>query len=338
MKYKCIYCGEEKKSSEFNREHVLPGAFGKFKNNYVLHNVVCKDCNQEFGESIEWVLSYDTFEGHLRYNYEIKKRIKAQRTNNLEIRIDEGELKGCPAEINEENEVVPQKGCIGIYDNEKGQYSFFYLDNIFVRDKLPCKYFNAENKVYFLFDFNDDETKNRLVQLGYNLDFKNDSIPIKFDGSVDVHFRRILDSDIGRAVSKIAFNYLAYKYGTEYVNLECFNPIRDFIKYDKGDVNDYVSLQDEPLLQIEKERSQRVLGHLIGLEWLQDGKVIAYVSLFSTIVFKIILTKNVTIYFNKNSCGVFFNLNPEHREIISMEKSDSSSLLHALGIKIRRNI
>ena len=44
MKYKCIYCKQEKDGSEFNREHVVPRMMGTYENGFVLNSYeVCEE-------------------------------------------------------------------------------------------------------------------------------------------------------------------------------------------------------------------------------------------------------------------------------------------------------
>ena len=49
----CIYCRAT--GVVFDRDHVIPEAFGMFENNFVL-TCVCKSCNKFFGDELELVL------------------------------------------------------------------------------------------------------------------------------------------------------------------------------------------------------------------------------------------------------------------------------------------
>lgn len=72
MNSTCIYCKEPKPVSEFDREHVLPEAFGKFKDALVLHDAVCSDCNQYFGNTLDNRLARGSMEGAVPYFRGIK--------------------------------------------------------------------------------------------------------------------------------------------------------------------------------------------------------------------------------------------------------------------------
>src|SRR5205814_9517651 len=65
----CIYC--QGSGVKFNREHVIPEAFGKFKDNFVL-TCVCVNCNQFFGDELELVLGRNSREAILRLHHGVK--------------------------------------------------------------------------------------------------------------------------------------------------------------------------------------------------------------------------------------------------------------------------
>ena len=68
---RCIYCLANKPESQFNREHVIPEAFGVFQQNLVL-DCVCQACNDFFGRDLDLKLGRDTIEGLDRFRYGLK--------------------------------------------------------------------------------------------------------------------------------------------------------------------------------------------------------------------------------------------------------------------------
>ena len=68
---RCIYCTVEKDADGFNRDHVIPEAFGLFEGNFVL-TCVCVTCNQFFGDTLELKLARDSLEGHDRVRVGLK--------------------------------------------------------------------------------------------------------------------------------------------------------------------------------------------------------------------------------------------------------------------------
>lgn len=69
----CIYCRLDKPPDDFNREHVVQEAFGRFKNNLVLHELVCEECNEYFGNGLDLALARDSLEGLHRYERGLKE-------------------------------------------------------------------------------------------------------------------------------------------------------------------------------------------------------------------------------------------------------------------------
>ena len=67
--YKCTYCLRLFSEAEFNREHVMPQHLGKFRENLVLSNAVCCDCNKTLEDQLELWLGRDSVEGLHRWRF-----------------------------------------------------------------------------------------------------------------------------------------------------------------------------------------------------------------------------------------------------------------------------
>ena len=62
---RCIYCKQV--DVQFNREHVIPEAFGTFgADTMILEGQVCKPCNSTLGGRLDLVLARDSWESRLR--------------------------------------------------------------------------------------------------------------------------------------------------------------------------------------------------------------------------------------------------------------------------------
>jgi HNH endonuclease len=82
----CIYC--KKLNVVFNREHVIPKAFGSFgAETMVLKNSVCQTCNEDFGKEIDQVLSRDSFEDLLRAQILGPQRKKRERFRSRRVKM-----------------------------------------------------------------------------------------------------------------------------------------------------------------------------------------------------------------------------------------------------------
>ena len=69
----CIYCENSKPAHLFNKEHVFPQAFGKFQNNFTLVDMVCQECNNYFGKTLDMDLGRESWEGLKRFEHGVKR-------------------------------------------------------------------------------------------------------------------------------------------------------------------------------------------------------------------------------------------------------------------------
>lgn len=87
---RCIYCRRE--GVEFDREHVIPEAFGTFEPvSFFLYDTVCKDCNGHLGRTIDLALSRDSVEALLRFRYGTKPASEAGDLPYRKIRLKIGQ-------------------------------------------------------------------------------------------------------------------------------------------------------------------------------------------------------------------------------------------------------
>jgi hypothetical protein len=93
-----------------------------------------------------------------------------------------------------------------------------------------------------------------------------------------------IDVILYRAFSKIAFNYLAYCEGREFVLSDDFDGIRAFIRWGKGESREYFDAHTKPILIEEKRmRKRKWPGHFIVLEW-RDSALVGRLSFFNSVV------------------------------------------------------
>jgi len=106
-----------------------------------------------------------------------------------------------------------------------------------------------------------------------------------------------IDPIIYRAISKIAFNYLAYNTDKEFVLKEDFDGIRNFIRYGKGNTEDYFNVNEPSILYKDRilkkyYKGKKVTnGHLIILEW-RGSKIISKISIFNLTTYLVKLCKS----------------------------------------------
>jgi hypothetical protein len=127
------------------------------------------------------------------------------------------------------------------------------------------------------------------------------------------------DRVIMHGVCKIAFNYLSFVAGKDFVLSENFDNIRNFIRYNKGNSVDFVNLNEPPILhddqQFEKFGIKITEGHLIILGYKNDG-VFSKVSLFNTITYGIFLCRKIEGIYIPIKSGHHFDV--KEKEVSSL--------------------
>lgn len=324
MKTKCIYCLKDKSSSQYQkREHVMPQCYGTFTpNNLILNKTVCDECNQYFGEKIELYLGRDTIEGVKRYKYGIKPRKLPKRHKRLEIKIyEEGELKNMivmpkPSGVYGEID-LPTVTQAGFFNKDKQEYDYFEPQDMPTAKELKEHGYELEKKIIDLIANNDEDMNCLLGAL------KEKGIDIKLGKEIEwpenkkgkkilVKVTPIIDRIIYRGLSKIAFNYLARVVGKEFVLLKDFNGIRNFIRYDEGNSNDYFRGREQPILyedRILRRYNMKVTnGHLIVVEWRRTN-LISKISIFNMATYLIRFCRNFSGVWRPINYGHHFDIN-----------------------------
>lgn len=340
MKTKCIYCLKDKSSRQYQkREHVMPQCYGKFTpNNLILYKTVCDECNQYFGEKIEFYLGRDTIEGVVRYKYGIKPRKLPKRHKRLEIKIyKEGELKNIivmpkPSGVHGEIDLEPVTQA-GFFNKDKQEYDYFEPQDMPTAKELKEHGYELEKKIIDLIA-NNDEDMNCLLRV-----LKEKGMDIKLGKEIEwpenkegrktlVKVIPIIDRIIYRGLSKIAFNYLAHVVGKDFVLLEDFNGIRNFIRYDEGNSNDYFCGKEQPILY-----EDRILGkynmkvtevHLIIVEW-RGMDLISKISIFNMATYLIRFCRNFSGIWRPISYGHHFDINS--KEVSELITASSQLML-----------
>lgn len=112
-----------------------------------------------------------------------------------------------------------------------------------------------------------------------------------------------------RAVAKIAFNYLAYIEGADFVRHPAFDKARHYIRWGLKPGYKMIDVSEEPILADELVEGQRRLGHLITVNWAEDGiSVLSQVSLMNWLTYSICLAADFTGPPPALCSGHFFNI------------------------------
>ena len=299
---KCIYCLQERTAKDFKkREHVISQCFGTFTpDNLILYQSVCDECNQYFGDKIELYLGRDTIEGIERYKHGIKPR-KQPKHKRIKFKIAEGQLAGIivTPKYSEGKDIIDIEPVlqVGIFNKLLNRFDYYELDDIPAFDQLK-KQGRELKGLKFDFIYKDKHELNilleRLKGKGYK-EVKMDTDKewpdfVKRRNQTLVAGEIKIDRIIYRGICKIVFNYLTYIQGKEFVLSSNFDEIRNFIRYDKGNYNDFFFVNQPHILandrKLSKFNAKETCGHLVVLGW--NGMTLqGRISLFNLNAYKI---------------------------------------------------
>ncbi len=293
---KCIYCCAEKRTEEFTkREHVIPQAFGKFKNNLTLIKKVCDDCNQYFGDTLEIALARDTPEGIMRFVHGIKEpneyKTIGKKTRLNSIISKEGIIRDAFMKFTIKNESfgIEPKEQIGFLRKDKNVYDFYLLSDF--PSSIDKNAYNLKDKkgIFYLCDF--EKAKSVLKKLGIPLRENVTERPL-FNNieTLNTNLIYTFDNIILRAICKISFNYFAKWNTTDDILDNNFNNIREFIRNGTFPPTDFFNHNNRPILKSDSPESNQRLCHIITIEPdINNEFIISRISLFNHSAFTILL-------------------------------------------------
>lgn len=312
----CIYCLQDKGKEHFKKvEHVMPQSFGKFEDNITLIDTVCDECNQYFGDNLETFLARDTYEGIQRhkFNLQVPAEFKTMgKRSKLTFRIEEGQMKGAYAYLSYsefDNDVVLKPlQQVGFKKSGLSEYDFFTIKEL---NKVNIDNYDLkEQESIILFRISPIEAREVLKSIGIN-NFNYSGEKRLEPGQPDClcKIEGTIDEKILRGVCKIAFNYLAYCEGRDFVLNKCFDEIRKFILNGDRPQRKFINIEDETLLTEEIEKGMNVVGHFITTEWIDKRTVFARVSLLNVFFYQIVLTDSYDGEHRDITRGHLFNPN-----------------------------
>ena len=332
LTYRCIYCLKNKDRPR-RVEHIIPQSFGVFKGNFVLTDDVCDDCNQFFGNALEIFLARDTIEGMHRCDFNVKKPGEFKslgKRSKLIVKVAEGFFQGAYAyryySEKEKRILLKPLPQVGFFKTDGSGYEFFLLKDILPVKSLPSGHYNlADSKGIIILGCDPKTADSILTKQGYSFHAGGEfDCPDKEATSWLSDVEGTIDQTIMRAVAKIAFNYLTYWMGKDFVLHDSFNNIREFILTGKRDGDLLIRAVDKAILGDEIGLSKRRLGHIVTVDWAGDKvSILAQVSLFNWITYQIILARDYPEEKINITKGNFFDV---HNHVILDLGSDSSGV------------
>jgi hypothetical protein len=123
----------------------------------------------------------------------------------------------------------------------------------------------------------------------------------------------------------MAFNYLVYWEGRDFLLNNSFDTSRNFIRY--GQKADYplVMVDENPILGDEPIEGRRRLGHIITVNWASDRiSIVSQISLFNWARYRVSLARDFSGTATNIRRGHFFNVS--NGEILDLEVRSTSRL------------
>jgi len=295
----CIYCRRLLSEADFNREHVISEAFGKFDDAPVLHNMVCRECNQFFGDKLEVRFTRGALEALLRYDSGLKAAPNSIiKLPFVEVTLPPGtDWFGVRLGLRMEDKLrihlfaqvaFPDRSGhrwvhITAYDMERGA-----LADTSHLDTSNARIFASSQEER-------DLLLSRLRDHGITFtkldDF--DAPAGLFDGrDLEVELTVTVNKGIRRCVAKYVFNYLAHECGAAFVLGTDFDPIRRFIR--NGEVTDEQFVVENVPQDRRKWSADAQIGagHIVAVTWAPNGfDLVGQISLFSYMSYTVLLAR-----------------------------------------------
>jgi len=202
----------------------------------------------------------------------------------------------------------------------KNEYEFITMDELEKTKNLEERLKNLlykKDKIKII-SKNDKELNNSLDRLkklkikGSNFKVldKKPGFPANTtpDNTIWVKIKGTIDKEILRDIAKIAFNYLAYSKGEEYVLKDKFDDIRKFIKIGENKKNiSFVLPNAQHILNTESDKIKFFDGFLIVIE-RKNNDIIARLSLFNDLTYIVFLSIGSEILWLPDfNCGHSYN-------------------------------
>jgi HNH endonuclease len=307
----CIYC--KRTDVQFNREHVIPEAFGTYGADTMLlnNNEVCSDCNTTLGRDLDQILSRDSFEAMIRANSLPQEQGAGERFSPRRAWLH-----------------VPDKEPFGVLRGARmaidpNTRRPTLLDQIIVRSKdgglrifLQHDFPQADARIFH------DLPPHAIQVIGLNREKVEVLMQMVRDRGISLTDREAVDPPAGilqseiravtegridvrtwRAIAKIAFNYLAYHECAQHVLSDKFEPIRDFITGRRTD-RKMVQLLNAPILAHETSHWRAFEGHLVAYQ--DEGRMLrGKVSLYNSITYEVMLCGDLGLYYTMKKGHAF---------------------------------
>jgi len=294
---RCVYCLVTKDLREFNREHVLPQAFGKYEANLVLSERVCTACNDYFSKHLDVTLARDSNEGIERFQHGlVRERKRRKLGRRITLRQRGGRLHDSVMDMELDasgTALVPKPSRqVGFGTSEEGPFEWYRVEELPDLETLRAKAFSY----VVTGGLSAEDATTIFDKLGLaTTDCVELPDPRDAAGMVDTTMQGRIDNTIRRAIAKIAFNYITYCYAGV-AAMEQFRAVREYIRFEVPTDPNPVAIMTKPILGSTPVGTQ-ILAHVITVRWNKRlRRVVAQVSLFGWLQYEVTLSRGGFIF------------------------------------------
>jgi len=250
----------------------------------------------------------------------------------IKTRIRSGPWKGVIVRekyLSESGEIAFEKAIqAGFYHIKRNEYDYFEPTNIPTGKELVDRGYDIKKaKIWLIAEDGEELDKliEKLQKRSIDVKSKADLIKQEPPGKiVPVETDITLDRTIMRGLCKIAFNYLTFVAGSDFVLKSDFDIVRRFIRFGEGDSGRFFGVNLPPILyndqQLDRIGAKVTEGHLIIVNWRRN-KVVSKLSLFNTNTFGINLCHNFSGIWHPIMSGHHFDVKTkEVTKLLSLSK------------------
>jgi hypothetical protein len=314
---RCIYCLAEKVEGAFNREHVLPQAYGTFEKSLVL-TCVCEDCNSYFGRELDLKLARDTAEAIDRVAVGLKDASQFEslgKRSTTYVEIKDGPMKGAFAYHAPNPDggrelrllLLPQ---IWFSKSSEGPFEKFRADQLPTKEEVIDKGYDPPNLYMRMWGLDWDTGLDLLEKKGFprsSFESKDPTPPPPPERVFAETVVRVSHPEF-RAVTKIALNYVAAVVGSDVAMRSEFDDARGYVRYGT----------ERARLKVHPFHNPHFLGrqgHYISLT-KSKGLIVVELSLLMRTQYFVVLTEAGTDVPIKSTAHLF---NLETKKLVEIE-------------------
>lgn len=305
---------------------MIPQAFGRFRNGDWVLRTVCDTCNHYFGSELDEVLARGTYEGMLRYTRG-QSAASGIRGKAIGERVRTKAKTGSWAGMHLEHRpsadgkgvcVVPVRQ-LGFCKTSDGEYRYFREAEIPSRAEV-AELLGPGHVFVRAMNVTEEELSGLLVKHGFSPQERPTLVAdVETEGAI-IGVAHVLTADrvVFRAMTKIAFNYLAAIH-PEIAPLPQFDAARAFVRFDRGESHHLISARTTAAIANDPP-GKRFSGHILALRAnRQTGLLACDVSLYNGIVYGVALAGVpffITVPLESLERGHFFD--PHHQTVTQL--------------------